>query len=225
VEAVASKPQREESFQIKKMSKPHSCIPYNFEKGMRRMSTSWLARKYKETFRLQPNLRLRELRDLIDRDHLYKPSMSMCFRTRMKALSLLLGDYKEQFGILWDYANELMSKNPLSTVKIKVDTNENGESIFNSMYICVSSLKKGFLEGCRRVLCIDACFLKGPWNGQVLAAVGRDANNQMYPVAWGVAQQESRETWTWFLQFLHEDLEMSEGHGWTIISDQQKVKL
>jgi len=138
-----------------------------------------------DTFRLQPNLRLRELRGLIEKDHSYKPSMSMCGRTREKDLSLLLGDYKAQFGMIRDYANELLNKNPNSTVKIDVDTNANGESIFKSIYICIGSLKRGFLYGCRRVLCLDACFLKGPSNGQVLVAVDRDANNQMYPVAGG----------------------------------------
>ena len=81
------------------------------------------------------------------------------------------------------------------------------------------------LEGCRRILSINGCFLKGPWNGQLLATVGRDANNQMYPVAWGVAQREDKETWLWFMQFLVNDLEIENGHGWTIISDQQKINL
>ena len=179
----ASKPQREKSFQIKKMPKPHSCIPCSFERGVRRFSSKWLGREYMDTFRLQPNLRLRELRGLIEKDHLYKPSMSMCGRTREKALSLLLGDYKAQFAMIRDYANELLSNNPNSTVKIDVDANGNGESIFKSLYICIGSLKRGFLYTCRRMLRLDACFLKGPWNKPVLVAVGRDANNQMYVVA------------------------------------------
>jgi len=167
------------------MPKPHSCAPCSFERGVRRFSSKWLALDYMDTFRLQPNLRLRELRGLIEKDRLYKPSMSMCGRTWKKALSLLLGDYKAQFSMIRDYANELLSNNPNSTVKIDVDANGNGESIFKSLYICIGSLKRGFLYGCRRVLCLDACFLKGPWNGQVLVAVGRDTNNQMYPVAGG----------------------------------------
>jgi len=85
--------------------------------------------------------------------------------------------------MIMDYANELLNKNPNSSVKIDVDTNANRESIFKSLYICIGSLKRGFLYGCRRVLCLDACFLKGPWNGQVLVAFDRDANNEMYPVA------------------------------------------
>ena len=84
------------------------------------------------------------------------------------------------------YANELLSKNKDFTIKIAVENKCNGNCLFKSLYICVGPLKRGFLERCRKVLNIDRCFLKGPWNGYVLAVVGRDANNQMYPVAWGV---------------------------------------
>ena len=129
---------------------------------MRRFSSKWLTHEYVDTFRLQPNLRLRVLKGLIEKDHLYKPSMSMCGGTREKSLSLLLGDYRAQFGMIRDYTNELLTKNPNSTVKIDVDTNANGESIFKSLYIWVDILKRGFLDGCRRVLCLDASFLKGP---------------------------------------------------------------
>ena len=75
------------------------------------------------------------------------------------------------------------------------------------------------------MLCLDACFLKGPWNRQVLVAVGRDANNQMYTVAWKVAQKECKETRMWFLQFLYEDLDVTNVQGWIMISYQQKVRL
>jgi len=55
----ASRPQREQSFQITKMPNPHSCIPFSFEKGKGRISTRWLSHKYMKTLRLQPSLKVR----------------------------------------------------------------------------------------------------------------------------------------------------------------------
>jgi len=161
----ASKAQRDKSFQIRKISKPHSCVPYSFKRGRKKMCSDWLAHKYVETFRIQPSLGLRELRNLIERGHNYKPTLSMCGRTRAKSLSLILGNYKTQFGMIRAYANELLTKNKGSTVKIDVDRHPNGQCVFNSLYICLNSFKRGFLEGYRRVLSVDACFLKGLWNG------------------------------------------------------------
>jgi len=77
-----------------KMPNPHGYIPFSFEKGMRKMSSDWLARKYVETFRIQPTLKLREHSKLEEKDALYVPSMSMCVQAQAKALTLILGDYE-----------------------------------------------------------------------------------------------------------------------------------
>jgi hypothetical protein len=55
-------------------------------------------------------------------------------------------------------------------------------------------MKQGFLEGCRPVIGLDECFLKGPYKGMLLAAVGRDANNNMYPIAIVVVEVEIKES-------------------------------
>ncbi|GJT27751.1 hypothetical protein Tco_0908026 [Tanacetum coccineum] len=52
----------------------------------------------------------------------------------------------------------------------------------------------------------------------------RDANDQMYPVAWAVVQVENNDTWSSFLRLLILDLGMIYGgQGWTLITDQQKI--
>ncbi|CAI9268441.1 unnamed protein product [Lactuca saligna] len=58
--------------------------------------------------------------------------------------------------------------------------------------------------------------------GQLLSAIGRDANNHIYPIAWAIVSVESKETWKWFIDLLIEDLGMGVGHGLTLISDQHK---
>ncbi|CAN1156142.1 hypothetical protein LINPERHAP2_LOCUS20779 [Linum perenne] len=57
----------------------------------------------------------------------------------------------------------------------------------------------------------------------LLSAVGKDGNNQMFPIAWAVVEGENRSSWTWFIEILRESLEMADGNGWSVISDQQKV--
>ncbi|CAH9137598.1 unnamed protein product, partial [Cuscuta epithymum] len=94
--------------------------------------------------------------------------------------------------------------------------------VFQRMYMCLGPVKRGFLEGCRKVIGLDDCFLKGQLKGEILSAVGRDGNNQMYPIAWAVVEIENTSSWTWFLELLREDLEITYSAEWTIISDQQK---
>ncbi|XP_073360195.1 uncharacterized protein [Aegilops tauschii subsp. strangulata] len=90
------------------------------------------------------------------------------------------------------------------------------------MYVCLAALKEGFKAGCRKVVGMDGCFFKGATNGELLCAIGRDANNQMYPIAWAVVEKENNDSWDWFCDLLFRDLEVEDGQGWVFISDQQK---
>ena len=53
-------------------------------------------------------------------------------------------------------------------------------------YVCFHAFKQGWLEGCRNIIGFDGCFLKGAFKGELLVAVGKNGNNQMYPIAWAV---------------------------------------
>ena len=83
-------------------------------------------------------------------------------------------------------------------------------------------MKLGFFRGCRPFISIDGCFLKGPFGGQLLVAVGKDGNNQIFPIAWAVVELENTESWSWFMSLLADDLGTTNGSGYTIMSDQQK---
>lgn len=108
---------------------------------------------------------------------------------------------------------------------MELDTffDDKGEEIFQRFYVCFEVLKRTWKHWCRPIFGVDGCFLKSNIKGQLLAAVGRDANNGMYPVAWVVVDVENEDNWTWFLHKLKADLELGDGHGFTIISDRQKV--
>ena len=69
----------------------------------------------------------------------------------------------------------------------------------------------------RPLIIIDAAHLKGRYQGTNLLAVGMDGNNQIVPLATGVAQSESGKTWTWFMTHLKECI--GEVEDLAIISD------
>ena len=51
--------------------------------------------------------------------------------------------------------------------------------------MCFDACKRGFLAGCRRVVGVDGSFFNGACNGELICALGRDPNNQIYPIALG----------------------------------------
>ena len=69
----------------------------------------------------------------------------------------------------------------------------------------------------RPLIKIDAAHLKWRHLGTNLLAVGMDANNQIIPLATGVAQGETVESWSWFVSKLKECI--GDRDGLVIISD------
>lgn len=91
------------------------------------------------------------------------------------------------------------------------------------MYICYEACKES-LKLCRHVIGLDGFFLKGLSGGQILAAMDRDRNDQMLPIAMAVIEGENMDSWTWFSEPLIDDLEgRNEFLSYTFISCQQKV--
>ncbi|KAE8661555.1 hypothetical protein F3Y22_tig00113725pilonHSYRG00967 [Hibiscus syriacus] len=74
----------------------------------------------------------------------------------------------------------------------------------------------------RPTIGLDGCFFKGTFKGILLSTVGRDGNDQMYPIIWVVIEGERTNSWSWFISIVATDLRLDDGFGYTIISDQYK---
>lgn len=150
-------------------------------------------------------------------------SNQQAYRAKKAALARLEADIKEQYARIRDYGDELRRADPNTTIDIKCDFNEGQLPVFKRMYICLGALKMGFRAGCRSILGLDGCHLKSCYGGQLLTAVGLDANNTTWVLAYAMVELENTDSWTWFLDLLAKDLNIrDEGAGWTFISDKQK---
>nr|GEW72521.1 hypothetical protein CTI12_AA159120 [Tanacetum cinerariifolium] len=129
-----------------------------------------------------------------------------------------VGSNIDHYAKLWDYRDEILSTNHGLTVQLDVDTLDDGKTQFERMYIC---FKEGCIS-CRRVIGLDGCFLKSTCRGELLTAMGRDSNNQMFPMAWAVVSIENSENWLWFLSNLGSDFNLAMGAYLTIISNGHK---
>ena len=97
----------------------------------------------------------------------------------------------------------------------------NSKYLFKRLYICYEACKAGF-RSCRPIIGLDGCHIKGHHTRHLLSAVGVDANNGMFPIAFAVVESEGKATWTWFLKWLQIDLSIENGYHWTFITDKQK---
>nr|XP_045090280.1 uncharacterized protein LOC123493395 [Aegilops tauschii subsp. strangulata] len=150
-------------------------------------------------------------------------STSKCKHAKKLVMDRLMCGMKNEYTRVFDYQLELLRSNPGSTIAVCLDPTNMDQNIFQSFYVCFNAMKLGFKAGCRKVIGLDGCFFKGAVKGELLCAIARDANNQMYPVAWAVVEKETKESWKWFVGLLIKDLDINNnGAGWVVISDQQK---
>ena len=148
------------------------------------------------------------------------------------AMKMIFGDASEEYSRVWDYAEAIRLYNPGSTAIVKCIGIDKPPPLFQRLYICLPACKEGFVAGCRPIIGVDGAHLKGQFPGILLTAVGKDGNNNIFPIAWAVVETENVDTWTWFLNLLVEDIRSvvpssSCAHNgveaFTFMSDRQKV--
>nr|GEU33998.1 hypothetical protein [Tanacetum cinerariifolium] len=126
---------------------------------------------------------------------------------------------------LRQYVLELKERNPDTTVKIDVERDYEPNSMtrqFRRIYVCLGALKSGFKAGQRDLLCLDGCFMSGPFLMQILTAVGVDPNYEIYPLAYAIADSENKQAWLWILDCLRDDMELFRNSNFTFVTDRQK---
>ncbi|XP_039127030.1 uncharacterized protein LOC120263224 [Dioscorea cayenensis subsp. rotundata] len=202
------------SVQIKSANLDHSCgkVFSNFH-----VTSRWLATKYFDKFKADPNWSYNGIIKQVKDDQGITISHMKAWRTKNLAMRWVNGDEAEQYTKLSMYAAELRQSNPGTTVILWRD-----EGVFQGFYVCLKPLKDAFWSGCRPFIGFDGCFLKGIYGGQVLSAIGIDPNDCIFPLAYAVVLTESRQTWTWFMELLRDDLEIWNSKYITIMSDRQK---
>ncbi|KAL0431976.1 UNVERIFIED_CONTAM: hypothetical protein Sradi_0823600 [Sesamum radiatum] len=208
----------EETFQINLLQPNHSC-PQIF--GVKNVKTNWLKDKYLQKFKSDPKRCVKGFRvDCINKFRI-NVSKQQAYRAKKAALKEIEGAPEWQYSRLWDYSEEIRRTNPGSTVVVGTEDYLR-ESRFRRFYICFGALKRVFKAGCRPIIGVDGCHLKGPHGGILLTAVGVDPNNNLFPIAYAVVDKECRETWEWFLIILKHDLEIIRDYEYTFMSDKQK---
>ena len=106
-----------------------------------------------------------------------------------------------QYGKFKDYAKMIRLNDKGSRVILQTEMkDENAQPKFKRIYNRYNAQKAGFLRGCRPIIGLDGCHLKGRFMGQILAATVRDANDNIFLVAFAVVEQENKDSWVWFLQ-------------------------
>ncbi|KAL4578998.1 hypothetical protein LXL04_015133 [Taraxacum kok-saghyz] len=219
----ASRSTTEDNWYVKTYVQQHTCL--NTRK-IRSATATFLSKQIMDQVETNLTVPVKSLQSQLQKKYHVGFSIHKIFRAKSEARKHVVGDYTKQYDVLRDYILELQSTNPDTTVKLDLVSGPNLDNVtsrcFNRIYICLGAMKKGFRAGMRDFLGLDGAFMKGPFPGQILTAVGVDSNNGIYPLAYAIVESENMQSWKWFLDCLGDDLDLYANSNFTFISDRQK---
>ena len=115
---------------------------------------------------------------------------------------------------VYKLCEDIKKYNPGSIADVEVDPFTDR---FVRLFISFRACMDGFRQACRPIIYIDGAFLKHKYKGTLLAASTKDANNELFVIAFAIASSENDENWDWFVQKLVDCVPSD--RRYTIISD------
>jgi len=112
-----------------------------------------------------------------------------CYYAKKMAINQVIGGYEEQYKHTREYREAILRWNPGSSVFIQKEG-----LFFQRMYVCMDACKKGWVSGCRPIVSVDACHLKGHLGGQLMCAIGKDGNDDMFLIAYSMVEAETKDS-------------------------------
>ncbi|KAH6798618.1 MuDR family transposase [Perilla frutescens var. frutescens] len=208
------------TFTIRTIHSEHNCGGIA-HLGHQQASIEWVANSVEERLKENPHYKPKEILEDIHRVHGITLSYKQAWRGKERFMASLRGSFEEDYRLLPQYCNQIRRTNPGSMASVCVNPIDNS---FQRLFISYQASIYGFLNACRPLIGLDRTVLKNKYLGTLLFATSFDGDGTLFPLAFGVVDEENDESWTWFLSELHKLLDTNTENmpRLTILSDRQK---
>ncbi|XP_056841678.1 uncharacterized protein LOC130494876 [Raphanus sativus] len=196
---VEPKINHSEAFSIRTYMKMHSCSRATSSTRKKRKVTPRCvaAIVHKDYPRLYETATAKILVSLVKRRLGVEVSYTTCLRGKKQAVADLRGDPEKGYKIFPAYLYMLEKVNPDTRTSLLLDK----DNRFRYLFIALGASIEGF-EYMRKVITVDATFLKTVEGGYLIIATAQDPNLHHYPIAFDVVDGEKNESWKWFFMTL-----------------------
>ncbi|XP_043692138.1 uncharacterized protein LOC122642661 [Telopea speciosissima] len=208
------------TFTIRTINEQHSCGGIT-HLGHQQASVQWVANSVEHCLRENPQCKPKEILEEIHRVHGITLSYKQAWRGKERIMAAVRGSFEEGYRLLPQYCEQIKRTNPGSIASVYGNPSDN---CFQRLFVSFQASIYGFVNACRPLLGLDRTLLKSKYLGTLLFATGFDGDGALFPLAFGVVDEESDDNWMWFLSELHNLLETNTENmpRLTILSDRQK---
>ncbi|XP_057747884.1 uncharacterized protein LOC130967081 [Arachis stenosperma] len=179
-------------YQIKTFENNHTC---GRDFGSNLADRKWVASKLVKVLETRPDLTLKEAKDHMVEEYNVQLHDKIIARALKAARKQVIRKKGEQYGKIQDNLSELLRNNPCSTAMMWTIPQPESLALFDRLYISLEACKLRFKAGCRRLIGLDGCFLKGYYGGQLLSGIEQDGNNHFFIISYAVVDSENTETY------------------------------
>ncbi|KNA10159.1 hypothetical protein SOVF_147040 [Spinacia oleracea] len=208
------------TFTIRTLYEFHTCNGIG-HLGHQQASVQWVANSVEQHLKENPNCKPKEILEEIHRVHGITLSYKQAWRGKERIMAAMRGSFEEGYRLLPQYCEQIKRTNPGSIASVYGNPED---GCFQRLFISFQASIYGFLNACRPLLGLDRTYLKSKYLGTLLLATGFDGDGALFPLAFGVVDEENDENWMWFLSELHILLETNTENmpRLTILSDRHK---
>ena len=197
---------RTDQWKITNIHQPHSCLSAQAKQNHSQCTANYLARRVLGIVQLGSETSVASLMESIFAFSGYRVSYSKAWRAKQKAVALLWGDWKESYAMVPRHLCAMSYYNPgmfWCTHSPELTQLDNGvwKHILHRVFWCFPQCSESF-QHCRPVVMVDGTFLTGKYKGTLLMALAVDAEQQLVPLAFALAESENNDSWSWFMHLV-----------------------
>ncbi|KAF9612982.1 hypothetical protein IFM89_004785 [Coptis chinensis] len=178
----------------------------------------WVAKALLERMRDHPDYRRKDIMKEMFSQFGINISYWTAWNARMQMLEAIHGNYENGYKLVPEMCRQIMRRN-LGSIS-KYFMNQDSHNLIGVLVPFNASLD-GWRNGCRPIVGLDGCFLKGKHGGCCLTVIGLDAMNGIFPLGIYICKAENKDTWRQFLCEMKSYLDMHKDKL-TFMSDRQK---
>ncbi|XP_057493628.1 uncharacterized protein LOC130779098 [Actinidia eriantha] len=208
------------TFTIRSIEATHTCGK-NAQNGHHQASVDWIVNFIEERLRDNLNYKPKDILHDIHKQYGITIPYKQAWRAKERGLAAIYGSSEEGYCLLPSFCEQIKKTNSGSIAEVFTAGSDNRfQRLFVSFYASIH----GFLNGCLPVVGVGGIQLKSKYLGTLLSATSFDPDGELFPLAFGVVDVESDESWMWFVSELHKALEANTEKfpQLTFLSDGQK---